>query len=76
MLQIHPEKVCFIITNAKEFQAQEEVSAEDAGASSGEHAAGIIISDFMSTIRWLVFGGHAPAAAASARTRLRSLTLS
>ena len=36
MLQIHPDKVCFIIANAKEFQAQEEVSAEDAGEGSGD----------------------------------------
>jgi hypothetical protein len=36
MLQIHPDKVCLIIANAKEFQAQEEVSAEDAGESSGD----------------------------------------
>lgn len=36
MLQIHPDKVCFIIANSKEFQAQEEVSAEDAGAGAGD----------------------------------------
>lgn len=36
MLQIHPDKVCLIIANAKEFQAQEEVSAEDAGDGSGD----------------------------------------
>ena len=36
MLEIHPDKVCSIIANAREFQAQEEVSAKDAGASSGD----------------------------------------
>jgi len=36
MLQIHPDKVCLIIANAKEFQAQEEVSAEDTGAGAGD----------------------------------------
>lgn len=36
MLQIHPEKVCSIIANAREFQAQEEVTAEDAGANSDD----------------------------------------
>lgn len=36
MLQIHPDKVCYIIANAKEFQAQEDVSAEDGGAGAGD----------------------------------------
>lgn len=35
MLQIDPEKVCFIVTKAREFEAQEEPPDE----SSGENAA-------------------------------------
>lgn len=46
MLQISADKVCFVIAEAREFQAQEEAPAEDAVApAEGEEFHSVLLAD-------------------------------